>query len=259
MQRQIRYFMNYDQQLNVLLVDEDPVHSSRIQEYIKKSTSLNLVGLRASPLLDIDKVDRLKPDLIIADLTEYNKSKIKIINESFPNQVQIVGTSLNGEMALDGFNLDITDFIMKSSSYERFKEAIRKVRRFYHYKKLLTLEDIIKREDSSPNNIEQVNQPFIWIKVDKKIMHVRKTEIVYIECLRDFVRIHLLRKNYVTSITMTTMEQELGGMDFIRVNRSFIVNLNFIECIYGNVIETSIGKMIPIGSNYRNLIKQLYS
>ena len=89
------------------------------------------------------------------------------------------------------------------------------------------------------------------------MMNLNTSEIVYVEGLRDYVKIHLAKINYVVNLTMTKTEELLGNSSFIRVNRSFIINKSFIICVKGNTIETSLNNSLPIGVNYKDAVKQL--
>lgn len=167
---------------------------------------------------------------------------LKILKNSKP---QVILTTAYREYAVEGFALDVTDYLVKPFSFERFTQAVNKA-----------TEQINLRNTSSPlpspviDNKETVTTDHFFVRTNYKMEKVQISEILYIESMREYVAIHTAQRRYVTNQTMNKMEEELPVDQFMRVHRSYIVALSQIQSINGNVI--SIGeKEIPVGTSYR--------
>ena len=260
--------MNNFCQLSVIIVENDQADASTLKQYISRIPFLKLLTVCRTAIEALDMIYTKKPDIIIVDVDLPMMSGLELIIGLTSQKPQIILTAAHLQYAFNGFELDVTDFLLKPFDYQRFIKAICKIKQ-RHYN--LNSESSIKEPIPIKRNtlLDELNntkvvtksltkeQRFIWVKVDKKMMNLNTSEIVYVEGLRDYVKIHLAKMNYIVNLTMTKTEELLGNSSFIRVNRSFIINKSFIICVKGNTIETSLNNSLPIGVNYKDAVKQL--
>ncbi|SDP98291.1 two component transcriptional regulator, LytTR family [Mucilaginibacter sp. OK268] len=258
--------MNNPCQLSVIIVENDQTDASTLKQYISRIPFLNLLTVCRTAIDALDLIYIKKPDIIIVDVNLPMMSGLELISGLTSQKPQIILTSAHQQYAFNGFELDVTDFLLKPFDYQRFIKAICKVKqRHYNLNSDISVKELMPKRNSLLEDLNtrtatkalSKEERFIWVKVDKKMMNLNTSEIVYVEGLRDYVKIHLAKMNYVVNLTMTKTEELLGNSSFIRVNRSFIINKSFIICVKGNTIETSLNNSLPIGVNYKDAVKQL--
>jgi DNA-binding LytR/AlgR family response regulator len=157
----------------------------------------------------------------------------------------VIFTTAYSEYAVDGFNLDAADYLLKPISFDRFLKASNKAIASIAQVKQSKDSVVVKSENESNES------DFIFVKSDKKIIKIGMDEILYIEGLKDYVMIFTPAGRVVTLQTMKNLEEKLPSDRFIRVHRSFIISLNKIKSITGNSVDLN-GKLIPIGKLYRD-------
>ena len=161
---------------------------------------------------------------------------------SYPDSPLVILTTAYAEHALESYEFNVIDYLLKPISLERFKRAINKL----NNGRLLTLS-ASERENSSDH---------IFIRSGSKFFRVNFSEIVFIQSMKDYLKIHTIDHKLITHQTMGDMEKILPSRQFMRVHKSFIVAVEHIKSIYGNTIET--GQVtIPIGNNYKNNVMSL--
>jgi len=258
--------MNNSCQLSVIIVENDQTDASTLKQYISRIPFLNLLTVCRTAIDALDLIYIKKPDIIIVDVNLPMMSGLELISGLTSQKPQIILTSAHQQYAFNGFELDVTDFLLKPFDYQRFIKAICKVKqRRYNLNSDISVKELMPKRNNLLEDLHtrtatktlSKEERFIWVKVDKKMMNLNTSEIVYVEGLRDYVKIHLAKMNYVVNLTMTKTEELLGNSSFIRVNRSFIINKSFIICVKGNTIETSLNNSLPIGVNYKDAVKQL--
>jgi len=234
--------------IKTIIVDDEPLALDVLETHIEKIPELNLVqrcnnALEANEALQKEDVDLMFLDIQMPQLTgiEFLKSLTKpplvIFTTAFPNY------------AIEGFELDALDYLLKPISLERFMKAVNKA-----------VDQIeLQRKDGSAGGTE--GDDFIFVKADKKLIRVKYSDIIYIEGLKDYVIIRLeVGKRVITLQTMKSLEAKLPSKLFKRIHRSYIVGIDKIEAVIGNMVEiTEKGqkKHLPIGKNYRDELLQI--
>jgi len=159
---------------------------------------------------------------------------------SLSNPPMVIFTTAYAEYAVEGFNLEAVDYLLKPISFERFMKATNKA---------------VSKHQSEGTTTTDSGDDFFFVKSDKKMMKVYYRDILYIEGLKDYVIIRTETGRVITLQTMKSLVEKLPSDIFQRIHRSYILNLDKINCIEGNMVEvTEKGqpKMIPIGKNYRD-------
>jgi len=229
--------------IKTLIVDDEPLALDILENYVERIPSMQLVArcdnaVEASELLNKEDVD-----LVLLDIQMPQMSGIELV-KSLSNPPKVVFTTAYPNYAVEGFELDAVDYLLKPISFERFMKAINRV------KELMDL----KKSDSSEIQ-DGDNQSFIFVKSDKKLIKVFYKDILYIEGLKDYVIIRMEKGRVITLQTMKSLESKMPAPNFKRIHRSYIMNIEKIKAIVGNMVEVTEkndSKLIPIGKNYRD-------
>lgn len=230
--------------MNCIIIDDDKLSRRVIEEYINKTESLTLAGSFSTA---VDAINFFKQheniDLIFLDIEMPEMSGIDFL-DALKNLPQIIIVSAKGKYAINAFEYDVTDYLLKPVVYARFYKAI----------------------DKATNRVKQTNlstigKEEIFIKKNSSLVRLKYDDILWVEALENYVIFNTFSDKYTIHFTMKAVEQKLPSTKFARVHRSFIVNINTIKEIDDNAIimETSDGnKAIPIGKSYRDkLMKEL--
>ncbi len=218
-----------------VVVDDEPIAREIIASFIKKTPHLSLIASFKNALETIQFAQENKADIYFLDINmpEINGvSLAKIIN----NDAHIIFTTAYRDYAIEGFNLNVIDYLLKPIAFDRFLQAIQKIP---------TNKENIKTEQHHNNESQ-----FLFVRSERKMVKINFSAIVYIESLSDYLKIHLQEKTIITRTTISNIETKLPDNLYIRVHRSFIVAVAFIEAYTNEYIEIA-NKAIPISRNYK--------
>ncbi len=229
--------------INVIAIDDEPLALQLVTGYIDKTPGLKLIGKFDNPIDASEFLAETSADLIFIDIQMPDLSGIEFTRllEKGP---KVIFTTAFEKYALEGYKLDIVDYLLKPFSYEEFLIAVHKVQ------KLLQLEKKV------PVNVD-VNNEFLFLKSDYKIKRLNFNDILYIEGLKDYVKvyIHNVPKPILSLTSLKLLESKLPEMRFMRVHRSFIVNLEKIDTIERSRIV--FGKeYIPVSDQYKEKFQE---
>lgn len=227
--------------INTIIVDDEPLALEILEAHISNIPELNLVAkcnnaMEANQALRDHEVDLMFLDIQMPQLTGVEFLR------SLSNPPMAIFTTAYAEYAVDGFNLEALDYLLKPISFERFLKASNKA------------IDKFKSERTATMSAD-AEDDFFFVKSDKKMMKVYYKDILYIEGLKDYVIIRTETGRVITLQTMKSLVLKLPSDIFQRIHRSYILNLTKLKAIEGNMvelIEKGQTKMIPIGKNYRN-------
>lgn len=233
--------------LNCIIVDDEPLAQDVIESYLESEQDIQLLRKCQNAIEAREALKTLPVDLIFLDIQMPEISGIDFLR-SLESPPMVIFTTAHPNFAVEGFNLDAVDYLMKPISIDRFKKAVKKARELYQMKhQPLTFSMPGEGEDH------------FFVKADQKLVKLRYDDIHYVEALADYVKIHTNEKRIITLQTMKKMEERLPSDRFIRVHRSFIVRIGEIKSISGNKIELG-EQQIPIGKNYKSsLYEYLYA
>lgn len=235
--------------INVIIVDDEPLAQDVLETYIEKIPELNLVAkcnnaLEANEALKEHDVHLMFLDIQMPQLTGIDFLK------TLSKPPQVIITTAYPNYAIEGFELNALDYLLKPISLERFMKAVNKAQDQIE----------LQRRDTAAAGAGEEDSDFIFVKADKKLVKVHYRDILYIEGLKDYVIIRLPQDRVITLQTMKSLEEKLPQNMFKRIHRSYIVNLDKIEAIVGNMVEvTEKGKAkhLPIGKNYRDELLEI--
>ncbi len=226
--------------LNCLIVEDEPLAAEIVQSYIGQVSFLKLEGICTDAISAFELLKQKKIDVIFLDI---HLPKLKGIDflKTLKIRPKIIITSAFKQYALEGFELEITDYLLKPFSFVRFLKAVDRLN--------------INERMITSTSTEIQERPFRFFNVNKKQIKVFLDDILYIESLKDYVKIFTKEKYLVTKFQLGEIEKYLNDKNFLRVHRSFIVSKSAIVSISSHEID--IGeKLIPIGRNYLLLVKK---
>ena len=209
------------QVINCLIVEDEPLAARLLADYIAQISQLKLVNICE----DVHSAGRImnneKIDLLLLDINLPRTNGIDFI-KSMTHKCHIILTTAYHEYAVDGFELDVADYLLKPITWERFEKAINKV---MDYEKLLL------------SNAATVHPGHIFIKNDGMMVKILFDEILYVEAVQNYVLIHTKTKKFITYSALKNIEQLLPAKRFVKVQRSFIVAIDKITSLKGNDVH----------------------
>ncbi len=226
--------------INCLVIDDEPLAIDILADYIAKIPSLTLVKTFENPLDALELINHTKIDLVFLDVQMPQLTGIQFLKIS-QSKCKVILTTAYPQYAIDGFNLDVIDYLLKPIAFERFYKAVQK---FMDSKPTAPNQNIL----AIPNPI---HTDFIFVKTEHKIQKIYTQQINYIEGLKDYISIFTSTERIITLQNMKKMEEILPTQNFIRVHKSYIIAINKIESIEKSRI-TIADKIIPIGDTFRD-------
>jgi DNA-binding LytR/AlgR family response regulator len=228
--------------MTCLIIDDEILAQDVIEHYVSRVASLELQGRCSNALEAFAVLSKQEVDLIFLDIQMPEISGLDFI-KLLKKPPKIILTTAYTEYALDGYELNVVDYLLKPVSFERFLKAVDKVQALQQ--PLLTEKTVKPAEQD------------IFVKSDGKLIRINTAEIRYVEGLKNYLLIHTLHKKIIVHGTMGNMEDELKALgNFVRIHKSYIVNKNCIAEISGNVIKVDQAKL-PIGGVYKNDLLRL--
>ena len=227
-------------ELNCLIVDDEPLALDLLESYVKRTPFLKLQGKCGSALEVLQLLKEKTMDLIFLDIQMPELTGLEL-SRIVEGRVKIIFTTAFEQYALEGFRVDALDYLLKPISYPEFLKAANKALSWFEMSRGNT-EGISSRDEES-----------IFVKADYKLLKIELHQICYIEGLKDYVKIYLedTVQPVVSLISMKALEEMLPATSFIRVHRSYIVNLNKIKVVEHNRIV--FGKTyIPVSDSYKD-------
>ncbi|PXY03108.1 DNA-binding response regulator [Marinifilum breve] len=224
--------------MNCVVIDDDKLSRKVVESYIERTDFLTFGASYPSAIDAINNIKKNEPvDLIFLDIEMPEMSGMEFLN-SLNTTPQIIIISSKEQYALEAFEYDVTDYLLKPISYSRFFKAVNKAN---------------KRYKNSEGFIQDKNE--IFIKSNSSLVRLNYDDILWIEALENYVVVNTYQEKYTIHFTMKAIEEKMPAARFSRIHRSYIVNLSKIEMIEDNsvVIDTDGGpKSIPIGKSYRD-------
>lgn len=225
-------------EIKAIIIDDEPLARNVIREYAKKLPMLNIIGECEDAICAHQLMQHSAVDLFFLDINMPKLSGIEFL-KTLKNPPLVIFTTAYSEYALDGYELNVIDYLKKPFSFERFCKA------YFRAEELLIL-----KESASKTEILERAKDFIFIKSDKKTIKVDLNEIYYIEGLGDYIKLYTRTKKFVTNLSMKKIESLLPIESFYRIHKSFIISVSKIESIEGNTVKINEIKL-PIGNIYR--------
>lgn len=225
--------------ISALIIDDEPLARNIIKEYSRNIPALNILGECADAVEASQYLQQNHIDLIFLDINMPKISGIDFLR-NLVHPPMVILTTAYSEYALEGYELNIIDYLKKPFSFERFFKAYLKAEDYYQIRKNY-------QTDVDSNNQKQ----FIFLKSDKKNIKINISEICFIEGLGDYIKVYTASQKFISNLSMKKIIDCLPHDKFLRIHKSYIVAIDKIESLEGNLVKINNSKL-PVGNNYKN-------
>jgi DNA-binding LytR/AlgR family response regulator len=225
--------------LKCIIIDDEPVARKILQEFIEEIDYLELVGQAETPLKATSLLDNDTLDLIFLDINMPKINGIDFLKTS-KLKAQVIITTAYADYAVEAYGLDVLDYLVKPIAFNRFLKACNKAKETSELKNI------------TPAQTDKSSDHF-FIKCDNQIEKIFYNDLVYAEAMLNYVMLHTVSKKLMVYITIKSLEEQLPATIFIKVHKSFIINLHKIKSIEGNTLDMGIEK-IAISQNLREKV-----
>ena len=230
------------EKINCIIIDDEPLGRDLVESFAKEISYLNILGIFENPLTALSFLEENPVDLVFSDIEMPKINGLDFLR-TLENPPVFIFITAYREFALDGFDTGATDYLVKPVRFDRFLKAVQKAKKHIDLKK-------------NSLNLQNENDK-IFIKSEGKIIKILLSEILYIEAQGDYLNVMTTSEIYSTQMTLTSMEDSLQNKKFFRVQRSFILNLDFVRSIHGNMVELLNGKSISVSVNKKEELCKL--
>jgi two-component system, LytTR family, response regulator len=224
--------------ITCITLDDEPLALELLTDYISKTPYLRLVHSNTSAIAALQYLQNNKADLLFLDIQMPELTGLQVM-KIIQNNCRVILTTAYSEYALDGYEHNVIDYLLKPISFDRFYAAAEKARIIF-----AKATDVIITNNIAPN--------YIFVKTDSRLVKVDIDDILLVEGMKDYIAIHTKQDKLITLQSLRSMEDSLPAQQFMRIHKSFIIALNKIESIERNRIFIK-NEVVPIGDTYREL------
>jgi DNA-binding LytR/AlgR family response regulator len=223
-----------------IVVEDEPLAVEVLQDYIRQVPFLKLISVCSDAFYAMESLKKFDIDLMFLDVHLPKMKGLDLI-KVLKNPPKIIITSAYQEYALQGYELNVIDYLLKPIEFSRFVKAVHKI------------EQIKETVLSARPVTRQAERIYLFFVVGKKKVKVFLDEILYIESMKEYIRVNTKNKSVLTKFKMSQLDEVLGENNFLRIHRSFIVAKDKIEAFSATEVELG-GKRLPIGRSYKELV-----
>ena len=228
--------------IKCIIVEDEVLAQDVMKSHLQKVDRFELAGTYRTAPEAMEALRTLEVDVMFLDIRLPGMTGLHFL-QSLINPPLVVLTTAYAEYALESYELNVIDYLLKPISFERFSKTVDKIVDGYLF------TEAGKDEEQKPGD-------HIFIKSNSKFFKINFSEIVYVEGMKDYLKIHTTENTLITHQTMTDIEKILPARQFIRIHKSYIIAVAHIRSVYGNSVE--LGKAtIPIGINYKEKVMNL--
>jgi two-component system, LytTR family, response regulator len=230
--------------INCVIIDDEPLARKGLREYISDVDFLHLAGEYDNPLKATEMIGRGEAQLLFLDIQMPKITGLDFM-KTLQRPVPVIFTTAFPQFALDGFELNALDYLVKPISFDRFLKAALKAKEYYE----------VRQKNETDKTPAAETGDYFFIKADNKLVKVSFNDILFIEALQNYVVVHTHEKKLITYLTFKSVEEYLPSSQFIKVHKSFIISATKIDSIEGNDIR--IGQhYIPISRNLKDEVME---
>ncbi|MBC9795507.1 LytR/AlgR family response regulator transcription factor [Sinomicrobium weinanense] len=227
--------------IKCIIIDDEPLAISVLQSHSREFQNLEIIACHNNPIEAMATLENRDVDVIFLDINMPKMSGLDFI-KNINHDAFIVITTAYREYAVESYELDVFDYLVKPIPFHRFAKTVNK----------LAKDISIKR--SGFVNIKAQQEPHMFLKVDKKMVKINLNDILFIESLKDYIKVVTAIDEYIVHKSLTNITEELPASQFIRVHRSYTIAIDKVKAVEGNILEIN-NKRIPIGRNYTKQAK----
>lgn len=239
--------------INCLIVDDEELARNLVENYINRLLHLNVVGKCANPFEAMQVLQEKKVDLMFLDIQMPELTGVEFLR-TLPQKPLVIFTTAYKEYAMEGYELDVVDYLLKPFRFERFLQAVNKAGK------------LLKPDNKEDNNAapsparqpEEKQKDYILVKSDFKVFRIFFKDILYIESMKEYVAYHTPHGRTLSLGSLKKLEQELPPELFMRIHKSYIANISYIAALEGNMVHLG-KKKLPIGTSYKEeVLKRVF-
>ena len=233
--------------IRCIAIDDEPLALRQLAEYINKTPFLELAGLCESAMKAVDLLENTPVDLMFVDINMPDLSGMDFV-KALTNPPLIVFVTAYSEFAMDGFRVNAIDYLLKPIGYSDFLKSANKVKVHFDARN--------QKPGSQKLEVVRSNKDYLFIKSEHKLLRINFDDVKYIEGMSEYIRIHLAgAKPVMTLLSMKSVEEMLPSDRFMRVHRSYIVNLSKVSVIERGRIVFDEKVFIPISEQYKEIFQ----
>lgn len=231
--------------LKCLIVEDEELARDLLEKFIEKLPHLEIVAKCENPLLAMEVLQNKKVDILFLDIQMPELTGVEFL-KMLPEKPVVIFTTAYPSYALEGYQLDVTDYLLKPFSFERFAQAIQKA------SDLIRLKKSAAGSHTTDNTLKK--EPYTLVNSEHKIIKVKHSDIRYIEGMREYVAYHTRTQGRILSLmSLKKLSENLPDPPFVRIHKSYIINVNAVGALEGNMVH--IGKdRIPIGASFKEAV-----
>jgi DNA-binding LytR/AlgR family response regulator len=235
--------------ISCIIIDDEPIARQYLSDYVAKMPQLELLANFSRATDAYELIGTGTVQLVFLDIQMPGLTGIEFIR-TLQKKPAIILTTAYSEYALEGYELDVADYLLKPISFERFARAVNKVISRLTPK---AEQQVASNEETSGQAM--VMRDFIFVKSGYKSIKINLSDVLYVEGMKEYVIFHTRDKKYTKLDRMKNIENLLQQHGFIRIHKSFIVAIKSIEAVYGNTVEIN-GKQLPLGRSFRDEVTE---
>jgi DNA-binding LytR/AlgR family response regulator len=221
--------------IRCIIVDDEPLARQVLERYLAQTPELQLEATCSNALEGFEALGSRQIDLVFLDIKMPKLSGLDLFR-SLKNPPAVIFTTAFSEYAVDGFELEALDYLVKPITYERFEKSIKRLLKSH-------LTEVVAEKD------------YTYFKVSGQLVKIMHNELLYAQSIKDYIRLQTSKGSYLTHMTMKYLSELLPASNFLRVHRSYLINRSYAERIDRNAVMIK-GEQIPVGENYRHLLDQ---
>lgn len=246
--------------ITCLIVDDEPLARRLLERFVDRVPSLKLVSSCNNSVDAVEALYETHPTLLFLDVQMPEVTGFDLLDTLTDNRPQVVLTTAYPQYAVEGYEYDVTDYLLKPIRFERFLRAINKVRALLNTGQSRTNQIPLPGSKGVLNGgavpeTARSEGSYIWLNVNKKQIHVNTQEVFFVESLKDYVKFHLSAQTVLVHSSLHKVEQLLPTNQFIRINRSYIIRHGAILSVQANMVELTNKQKLPIGICYRESVR----
>jgi DNA-binding LytR/AlgR family response regulator len=246
--------------LTCLIVEDEPMARKLMMQYVEKTPRLRLLAALASPLAALEFLKDNKPDVLFLDVQMPEITGIGLL-KILPTKPIVVLTTAYSDYAIEGYELDVTDYLLKPITFERFLKCVEKVSQVAgsgspYPAPLTSPAPAFRLRSVTTAAPENTTPEYLFVKDGTKSVRVNFADVRYIEGLKDYVRIHTPARKITTLQSLKKLTELLPSTEFVRIHHSYIVAMKWVEEVHRDEVLIG-GTLIPVSDTYRAAFKAL--
>lgn len=227
--------------IKCIIIDDEPLAIQVIENHLKNFDYFEVVNTFNNPLKAYAELEKEKIDVVFLDINMPQMTGFDFL-DNLTDKPLIIITTAYREYAVKSFELNVLDYLVKPIPFNRFLKTINKIHQQLH-------------QSTSAVEVGLQQEPHMFLKVNKKLIKVNLNDILYIESLKDYIKVITKLGDYVVHKSLTAISEELPQSNFIRIHRSYTISINKINSLEGNTVEIA-NRTIPIGRNYLRIARE---